>query len=92
MALLTNSIYPSEREWAAESLAKGADQTSPLVVQALFKSAKDDPAATVRAACIRHLGGMSASNPQIGAALYRFRSDSDPVVQKEVEQVLQGVK
>ena len=55
VAMVHDAPYPSQREWAAEYLAASGWQTNQYVVPALLKGAKEDPAATVRATCVRCL-------------------------------------
>src|SRR5262249_23095943 len=50
--MLQESLYPSQREWAADNLAGCDWRTHPHVVQALVTGAVKDPAATVRAGCV----------------------------------------
>ena len=55
---------------------------------ALLTAAREDPAATVRASCVRCLAKMKANCPPALATLQSLKSDSDPRVQREVEQAL----
>jgi hypothetical protein len=88
LALMRDSLYPSQREWAADKLSTCKWQTHPHVVQALVQSIKDDPAPSVRAACIRSLARMDASTPVVLAALEAGKLDPEESVRREAEQAL----
>jgi hypothetical protein len=87
-SLLKDSLYPSQREWAAESLAGMDWKANPAVLQALLAGARDDPAPAVRATCIRCLARMKAVTPQVMAALQGLKTDTDPRVRQEVDQAM----
>ncbi|HEV3118319.1 MAG TPA: hypothetical protein VGY58_14810, partial [Gemmataceae bacterium] len=55
LGALRDSLYPSQREWAVAGLATFDWHAHPEVVQALLTAGRQDPAATVRAACVHHL-------------------------------------
>jgi hypothetical protein len=86
LLVLRDAMYPSQREYAAEALAGGADKARPDVVQALITSASQDSAASVRASAIRCLARLKVNEPAYLDALNRLRGDSDPRVRLEVEQ------
>jgi hypothetical protein len=88
MATLRDALLPSDREVAATQLGKFDWRTNQPVVEALISAAHGDPAATVRAACVRSLVRMNANTVPVVATLQGMRSDSDPRVQQEVEQGL----
>jgi len=88
LTMLHDSVYPSHREWAAEKLALIDWRTSPDVVQALLVGCREDPAATVRASCIRSIAKMGVNTVPAVNTLQALRSDPDPRVQQEVEQAL----
>jgi hypothetical protein len=83
MSVLKDSLYPSQREYAAESLTVVDWQTNPQVTQALMTAARDDPAATVRAACARCLGKMHANTAPVVSTLEALKRDTDPRVRQE---------
>lgn len=87
---LQNALYPSQRERAAESLAKCDCKAHPEVVDALVLAAREDPAATVRSACVRCLGKVSANSPGVTTALQALRTDTDPQVRQAADEVLGG--
>lgn len=86
--LLRDAVYPSQREWAADSLTAVDWRSNPQVVQALLSSAREDSAATVRAGCVRCLVKMNVNTPPVLAALQGLKNDADPRVRQEVEQAL----
>jgi hypothetical protein len=88
MATLRDSIYPSQREWAATTLANGDTRTQPDAIHALMTAAREDPAPTVRAACVRGLVKMKAGTAPVIAALQAMKNDGDPRVLHEVETAL----
>ncbi len=89
LAVLRDSMYPSQREWAAESLAEQrGSQSQPQVVQALLSSAKDDPAATVRAASVRALVQLQVNTVPAVVVLQALKADPDIRVRREAEQAL----
>lgn len=86
--LLRSSIYPEQREWAADQLACVDTQAEPEVVPALVTAAREDAAPIVRAACIRALTKLNASSPAVVAALQALRSDADPRVRVAAQKAL----
>jgi hypothetical protein len=88
LATLRDCLYPSEREWAVEHLSSCNWKSEPVVVQALMTAAKDDPAPTVRAACVRVLGRMKVNTMPVVETVKRLHADPDLRVRQEVEQAL----
>jgi hypothetical protein len=88
VAMLKTSAYPSQREWAAECLARQDWKTQPQIVGALVCAAREDPAAAVRAGCVRALGRMKANTLPVVQTVQALRSDNDPRVRLEVDEVL----
>jgi hypothetical protein len=88
VSMLRESLYPSQREWAAEKLAALDWKTNEMAVQALVQGAREDPAATVRAGCVRALGQMKANTMPVVTTLQGLKNDTDPRVRTEVEQAL----
>jgi hypothetical protein len=88
MATLRDSIYPSQREFAASRLASLDWRGHGDVVQALVTAARQDPAPLVRAACVRALARMQCNTPQVLSTLQGLKTDGDPRVLHEVEQAL----
>ena len=86
--VLHDSLYPSQREWAADELSECDWKQNMAVVDAMVLAAKEDPAATVRAGCVRCLGRMHANTVPVVQAVQSLRADSDPRVRTEVEQAL----
>ena len=78
--ILHDSLYPSQREWAAESLASMDWRRQPQIVDVLVERAKNDPAPTVRAECVRSLGRMKADTVGAVEVVKALRSDSDAQV------------
>ena len=49
---------------------------------------QQDPAATVRAACVYTLARMKAASEPVVNLFYTLRSDNDPRVRQEADQAL----
>jgi hypothetical protein len=88
MATLRDSIYPSQREYAAGRLASLEWRSHGDAVQALIAGAREDPAPLVRAACVRALARMQCNSPAVVSTLQALKTDGDPRVLHEVEQAL----
>jgi hypothetical protein len=88
LRVLRDALYPSQREWAADALSRVDWRTNPQVVPALVAAAREDPAATVRAACVRSLARMNANGVMVLEALQALKTDTDPRVRQEVEAAL----
>jgi hypothetical protein len=88
LEMLENSMFPSQREWAADKLATYDWRVYSTVVQALMTSAAKDPAATVRVACVRSLGKMNVSTVAVIGTIQGLKADRDLRVRQEVEQTL----
>jgi hypothetical protein len=91
LAKLKDSLYPSERESAAEHLSELTGRAQPFVVQHLMKAAREDPAPTVRAACVHALTHMKANMPEVTALAHELKSDRDPRVRQEAEEALHAL-
>ena len=91
LAALKDSLYPSERESAAEQLSELDWRHQPLIVEGLMKSARDDPAATVRAACIHALAHMKVDTTTAVTVVRDLKSDRDPRVRQEAEEALHAL-
>lgn len=85
---LRDSLYPSQREWAADNLAAVDWRTHPEVVQVLTATAREDPAATVRVGCIRCLARMNVNTVPVVSAVRDLKNDVDPRVRQEAERAL----
>lgn len=83
--LLKEALGPSEREQAAHALANGPRAAYADSVALLLESAEHDPAATVRAACVRCLVKMNVKTPAASALVNRLKADADPRVRTEAE-------
>jgi hypothetical protein len=88
LATLRDSLYPSQREWAANALASYDWRTHPDAVHGLLLGAREDPAPSVRAACVRALARMKADSAPVVSALQAMQNDGDPRVLHEVESAL----
>jgi hypothetical protein len=86
--VLRDSIYPSQREWAADQLAECDWKLNTPVVDAMVTAAREDPAATVRAGCVRCLGRMHANTVPVVMAVQSLKADADPRVRTEVQEAL----
>lgn len=88
LASLRGSVMPSERERAAEALARANWKADPQVVPALVMGAQADPAPAVRLTCLRALGQMKANTAPVVEAVKTCREDRDARVRQEAEKVL----
>jgi hypothetical protein len=86
--VLRESPYPAQREWASYTLATYDWRAQPEILRAVLVAAQQDPASTVRAACVYSLGRMNAASESVMSLLYNLRNDGDPGVRQEVEQAL----
>jgi hypothetical protein len=91
LTTLKDSLLPSQREWAAEGLAKADGKANPGVVVALIAAAQSDPAVRVRTCCIRSLAQMRVGTPEVKTALEALKADADVRVREEAEQALAGL-
>jgi hypothetical protein len=87
-ATLQDSLLPSQREMAAEVLSNWDSRREPSVIPALLHSATDDPAGTVRTACVHCLVKMRANSPEVVSVLLRLKADPDLRVRREAHQAL----
>jgi HEAT repeat protein len=88
LASLHDALLPSEREEAAEALAAPDKAGDPRAVTALAKAAREDPAVSVRATCVRCLGKMQANTEVVKTTLQALQGDPETEVRQEAEQVL----
>jgi hypothetical protein len=88
LATLKDALGPSQREMAAEQLGELNWRMQPQVVESLTKAAREDPAATVRAACVRALARMQANTAEVVAAVRDLKNDRDARVRQEAEEAL----
>lgn len=88
MQTLREGLYPSQREMAAEALAALDCRAFPQVFEVVLGAAKDDPAPTVRATCIRCLGNLNLPPTVLMMTLQTLKADADPRVRLEAEQAL----
>lgn len=91
LAKLKDSLYPSDRESAAEQLSELSGRGEPVIVQHLMKAAREDPAPTVRAACVHALTHMKANTPEVTTLARELKSDRDPRVRQEAEEALHAL-
>ncbi len=88
IATLHGAALPSEREMAVEQLSQYSWQAQPQVVTALMDGAKNDPAATVRASCVRALAKMKVNTVPAVQTVQALKDDKDVRVRQEVQQAL----
>jgi hypothetical protein len=86
--VLQESPYPSQREWAAQSLSALEARTHAQLVPILQKAATHDPAASVRAGCVHALARLYVAPTAYLSTLETLRADADPRVRAEVEKAL----
>jgi hypothetical protein len=89
MVALKESQLPSQREWAAEQLSAQNWRTQPQVVASLTTGAREDPAATVRAACVRALVRMKVNTLDVVTVVQDLRNDRDPRVRQEADAAME---
>jgi hypothetical protein len=85
---LRDSLYPSQREWAVENMSAVDWRAHPQVVQALMTAAKEDPAPTVRASCVRCLANMKVNTMPVYSAVRDLKNDTDSRVRQEAERAM----
>lgn len=88
LSTLKDSLYPYQREWAAEKLATLDWHKESRIVDSLTWAAHEDPAPTVRAACVHCLAQMRLNTMPVVSVLQSLQRDNDPRVRHEVEQAL----
>src|SRR5207247_8218170 len=76
-ATLHDSLLPSQREMSAELLSNWDTSREPTVIPALLHAAGEDPAGTVRAACVHCLVKMRAKAPEVVRVLLRLKAHPD---------------
>jgi HEAT repeats len=85
ISVLRDSLYPSQREQAAERMCAYDWRANQQVAAALITAAQDDPAATVRMQCIHCLARMRVNSPAALKAIRSLRSDPDSRVRQEAD-------
>jgi hypothetical protein len=89
LLVLRSSLYPSHRELAADQLGKLDARSNPIVVELMAQAAKNDPAASVRSACVRNLCQMNASTPVVAETFIAMQqSDENPAVREAVARAM----
>jgi hypothetical protein len=89
LAILANSLYPSQREWAVDRLSALDWRSQPQIVESLLLAVRDDPAPPVRAACIRALVKMKASTTYVVQTLLTVKkTEKDGQVRNEADIAL----
>jgi hypothetical protein len=89
---LKGSLYPSQREWAADRLSSLDWRSQPEIVDGLVAGARTDPAPMVRIGCLRALGRMHA-NCEAALSLARdLRNDPDTRIREAAEQTLAALQ
>ena len=89
ISALRDSIYPEEREKAAEALGAFDGWSNPNAVQALIEAARSDAAPTVRAASLHSLTRMNIHSAPVASVAQALKTDPDPRVRIEAAQALQ---
>jgi hypothetical protein len=88
LVTLRASLYPSQREWAADRLTTVDWRTQPQVIDGLVAAARTDPAPLVRVGCLRALARTRATCEPAIATARELKNDLDPRVRQEAEQTL----
>lgn len=89
---LKEALQPSEREIAAVQLTDTSNARTPAVKGALMTAAKEDPAATVRAACLRCLVKIAPGESSVMRTLEFAKEDRDTRVRNEANELLGAMK
>jgi hypothetical protein len=88
ISVVRDSISPAQREWAILSVASMDLRRNPEIMEVVLTTARQDPAATVRAACVHVLARQELNLPPVVVAFQALKDDPDPRVRQEVEQAL----
>jgi len=88
LSMLSDSLYPSQREWAADRLTQYDWRYTPQIVESLLLAARNDPAPLVRVACIRSLIHLKAGTTYVVLALQEMKRDKDERVRQEATLAL----
>jgi HEAT repeat protein len=92
VVIVQQSKYPSQREWAAKTLAEIDWPSKDAAVGALLDAVREDPSASVRAMCIRCLAQKNVQSAPVRHLLQQLKTDlsagNDPRVQYEAAQAL----
>ena len=83
---LKDSLYPSQREWAAEGLTAANWKVHPQVIAALCTAALEDPAPSVRARCAKSLAAMNVRSEAALGAIRKLQTDKDDAVRAEADE------
>ena len=89
--VLHESLYPSQREDAAEALGSMDWRLQPQILDVLVEKARRDPAPGVRAECLRSLGRLKANTPPAVEAVKAMRADADPRVRHEADDAYAAI-
>jgi hypothetical protein len=85
---LKESLYPSQREWAAEGLTSANWKIHPQVVDALCGAAQDDPAPSVRCRCALSLATMNVRTETALEVIHKLQTDKDEAVRAQADEAL----
>jgi hypothetical protein len=88
LALLRDSAYPEQREWAAEHLHHFDWKISPEIVDTLLQVGCKDRTPAVRLASIRCLVRMNVATSPVAATVQAMKADNDPRVRAEADLAL----
>jgi hypothetical protein len=91
LIMLRESLYPSQREWAAEQLSHLDWHREQVVVASLVQGAREDPAPAVRAACVHALGAMKVNTLPVVQTVQGLQKDKDLRVRQEAAEALVAV-
>ena len=86
MVQLKESLYPSQREWAAEGLTSANWKVHPEVVEALCAAALEDPAPSVRARCAQSLAAMKVRSETALGVIHKLQADKDESVRAQADE------
>jgi hypothetical protein len=85
---LKDSLYPSQRERAAEGLTSANWKVHPQVVEALCTAALDDPAPAVRGRCAESLAFMNVRSQAALGVIHKLQADKDEAVRSKADEAI----
>src|SRR5262249_38702050 len=92
LLVLRTSLYPSQREWAADRLTACDWHANPQLVEDLAGAARNDAAPLVRVGCLRAIAKLHCTGPAALEAAFNLRNDPDARVRHEADQTLAALQ
>jgi hypothetical protein len=88
---LRDSVFPSQREWAAGALCSANWKVHPEIAEALCKAAVEDPAPTVRARCLNTLAKMDERSARTMDTIHKLQADKDESVRAQADEAVKSL-